>query len=64
MTNFDEIKEDDFNLNIPRYVDTFGEEEIILLSAVVQELQEVKAYTDKSIRNLFELVGSLTGTST
>ena len=32
----DEIKENDFNLNIPRYVDTFEEEEEIDLMAVRQ----------------------------
>ena len=29
LASFDEIKENDFNLNIPRYVDTFEEEESI-----------------------------------
>ena len=32
--SFDEMKENDFNLNIPRYVDTFEEEEEIDLQAV------------------------------
>lgn len=36
-----EIAENDFNLNIPRYVDTFEEEEPIDLAAVVAELREV-----------------------
>ena len=33
-----EIAENDFNLNIPRYVDTFEEEEAIDLGAVAKEL--------------------------
>jgi len=37
VASFDEIKENDFNLNIPRYVDTFEEEEEIDLMAVRQE---------------------------
>ncbi|TVM11048.1 type I restriction endonuclease subunit M, partial [Oceanidesulfovibrio indonesiensis] len=37
LASFDEIKENDFNLNIPRYVDTFEEEEEIDLVAVLQE---------------------------
>ena len=37
LSSFDEIKENDFNLNIPRYVDTFEEEEEIDLSAVRAE---------------------------
>ncbi|MGB4345147.1 MAG: type I restriction-modification system subunit M, partial [Burkholderiaceae bacterium] len=33
----EEIQENDFNLNIPRYVDTFEEEEVIDLEAVLKE---------------------------
>jgi type I restriction enzyme M protein len=35
---FEEIKENDFNLNIPRYVDTFEEEEEIDIDAVQLEI--------------------------
>ena len=37
----EEIKENDFNLNIPRYVDTFEEEEPIDLDEVVFELKKI-----------------------
>jgi type I restriction enzyme M protein len=37
LASFDEIKENDFNLNIPRYVDTFEEEAEIDLVAVRSE---------------------------
>ena len=37
----DEIKENDFNLNIPRYVDTFEEEEPVDLDEVVNELERI-----------------------
>ncbi len=36
-----EIKENEYNLNIPRYVDTFEEEEPIDIEAVVKELKEL-----------------------
>jgi len=36
-----EVKENDYNLNIPRYVDTFEEEEAVDLNAVAKELREV-----------------------
>lgn len=36
-----EIEENDFNLNIPRYVDTFEEEEEIDLAAVAAELRQI-----------------------
>lgn len=41
--SIDEIKENDFNLNIPRYVDTFEEEEPIDLDEVVQEIKKIEA---------------------
>lgn len=43
LASFDEIKENDFNLNIPRYVDTFEEEAEIDLDAVRAERLELKA---------------------
>jgi type I restriction enzyme M protein len=35
-----EIEENDFNLNIPRYVDTFEDEEEVDLAAVAAELRQ------------------------
>jgi len=37
-----EVKENEYNLNIPRYVDTFEEEEAVDLGVVVQELKKVE----------------------
>ncbi|MBS9806326.1 type I restriction-modification system subunit M [Bacillus toyonensis] len=37
----DEIKENEYNLNIPRYVDTFEEEEPVNLDAVAKRLKEI-----------------------
>lgn len=37
----EEIQENDYNLNIPRYVDTFEEEEPIDLDEVVQEIHKI-----------------------
>ncbi len=42
LASFNEIKENDFNLNIPRYVDTFEEEEEIDLMAVRKERKKLK----------------------
>jgi len=36
-----ELKENDYNLNIPRYVDTFEEEEPVDLKAVQAEIKEI-----------------------
>ena len=38
----DEIEENDYNLNIPRYVDTFEEEEPVDIDLVSEELQELE----------------------
>ena len=39
---FDEIKENDFNLNIPRYVDTFEEEKEVDLKEVQKEIEKIE----------------------
>ena len=38
-----EVKDNDYNLNIPRYVDTFEEEEEIDIKAVMSEIKELEA---------------------
>jgi len=43
VADFDEIKENDFNLNIPRYVDTFEPEPDVDMAAVDAELAELDA---------------------
>ncbi|MBF0479974.1 MAG: type I restriction-modification system subunit M [Candidatus Omnitrophica bacterium] len=40
--SFEEIKENDFNLNIPRYVDTFEEEEEIDIATVQKEMDQLE----------------------
>ncbi|MDU2198668.1 MAG: type I restriction-modification system subunit M, partial [Peptostreptococcaceae bacterium] len=50
VASMDEIKENDYNLNIPRYVDTFEEEEPIDLAAVSERIANI----DKEIAKLDE----------
>lgn len=59
VASFDEIKENDFNLNIPRYVDTFEEEELVDIDEVKQnianievELAKVQAQMKKYLEEL------------
>lgn len=40
---YDEIKENDFNLNIPRYVDTFEEEEEVDIAETKKEIERLEA---------------------
>lgn len=42
VATLEEIKENDYNLNIPRYVDTFEEEELINLDVVSSALQDLE----------------------
>ena len=48
--SMDEIKENEYNLNIPRYVDTFEEEEPIDIGAVAEELQKLNA-NEENLQN-------------
>lgn len=47
-----EIKENDYNLNIPRYVDTFEEEEPIDLDEVIEKLKMNKEEMEKVDREI------------
>lgn len=42
VATLNEIKENEYNLNIPRYVDTFEEEEIVDIDVVNAEIAEIK----------------------
>ena len=59
LATMDEIKENEYNLNIPRYVDTFEEEEEIDLDAVQAELEKIdeedKKVTEELNKYLKEL---------
>lgn len=43
VASYDEIRENDFNLNIPRYVDTFEEEELVDIDEVKQNIASIEA---------------------
>ena len=45
--SLEEVEENDYNLNIPRYVDTFEEEEEIDIKAVIKEIKELEAKRDE-----------------
>jgi type I restriction enzyme M protein len=42
VATLDEVRENDYNLNIPRYVDTFEEEEPVDIEAVAEALQDLE----------------------
>jgi type I restriction enzyme M protein len=52
VARLDEVRENDYNLNIPRYVDTFEEEESVDIKAVADDLKALDAEmktTDETI---------------
>ncbi|WP_050638146.1 type I restriction-modification system subunit M [Candidatus Stoquefichus sp. SB1] len=63
VATLEEIRENDYNLNIPRYVDTFEEEKIIPLPKIAKELKELDADIKRSTDELFQLLNELTGTT-
>ena len=63
LAEYDEIVENDFNLNIPRYVDTFEPEPVIPLTKIGRELKEVDEEIRKSEKELFSMFGELHGTN-
>ncbi|MDD4428478.1 MAG: N-6 DNA methylase, partial [Paludibacter sp.] len=61
VATFEEIQENDYNLNIPRYVDTFEEEAEVDIAAVQKEiaklegeLKEVQAEMEKHLKELID----------
>lgn len=61
VATFEEIQENDFNLNIPRYVDTFEEEAEVDIKAVQKEIDrledELKVVQSQMDKYLKELMG-------
>lgn len=60
VAGLEEIAENDYNLNIPRYVDTFEEEETVDIDAVMKEIKALeakRANLDEEIAGYFEELG-------
>ena len=59
LAPYEEIEENDFNLNIPRYVDTFEEEQpvdLVELGSTIKDIRKEKAELESS---LHEMISSL-----
>lgn len=61
VANFSEIQENDFNLNIPRYVDTFEEEEVDSLSDISKEMKDIDKQISESEEELYAMMQELVG---
>ena len=59
LATLEKIQEAEFNLNIPRYVDTFEEEEDIDIPAVQEEIQDIEAELAKTQKELNQYLEEL-----
>lgn len=60
VVDMEEIEENEFNLNLPRYVDTFEPEEEIDLTSVVKSLKEIvekEQKAEEELIHLLEIIG-------
>lgn len=64
LASFEEIQENDFNLNIPRYVDTFEEEEEVRpFSEIIVEINQTNNEIETTKKELFSMLDQLVGTN-
>lgn len=63
VAEFEEIVKNDYNLNIPRYVDTFEEEEDIPLETISTTIQQTKKDLAHAESELFGMLKELNGTT-
>ncbi len=60
LASFEDIEKNDFNLNIPRYVDNFEEEEAIDLKALLSEMKQTDEEIEKTEGEFVSLLKELT----
>ena len=60
LASFEDIEKNDFNLNIPRYVDNFEEEEAIDLTALLSEMKQTDEKIEKTEGEFVSLLKELT----
>lgn len=64
VATFEEIKDNDFNLNIPRYVDTFEPEPDVDLGELNEEIAETNEQIEANEKELLAMLKELTTTDT
>ena len=62
VASIEEIRDNDYNLNIPRYVDTFEEDDVKPLTEIAEEMKEIdrgiKEVSDEILASMKKLVGT------
>lgn len=59
LATYDEVKENDYNLNIPRYVDTFEPEEPVDMAAIGKEMCKIRKEKAELESRILEMISSL-----
>ena len=59
VATMDELMENEYNLNIPRYVDTFEAEELIDLENVINELKALESHIAETDNNILDFCNEL-----
>lgn len=62
LVPFKEIVENDYNLNIPRYIDTFEEEPEVPLEQIMNDLNRIDYEIEKSNEKLLNFMNDMVGT--
>ena len=63
LASYEEIVENDYNLNIPRYVDTFEEEEVEPLTDIVSKINTTNEAIESQTASLLKMLNQLYGTT-
>lgn len=63
VATLEEMRENDFNLNIPRYVDTYEPEPPIPLTKIMQDIYDADKEIEKNERELDKMFADLVGTT-
>jgi type I restriction enzyme M protein len=64
LASFEDIEKNDFNLNIPRYVDNFEKEEEIDLNALLGDMKQTDKEIEQTQGDFISLLKELTSSDT
>ena len=62
LANFEDIEKNDFNLNIPRYVDNFEKEEEVDINALLTQMDQTDKESEQAQGEFLSLLKDLTST--
>lgn len=62
LANFEDIEKNDFNLNIPRYVDNFEKEEEVDINALLTQMDQTDKELEQAQGEFLSLLKDLTST--